>query len=294
MGTVYEAMNKSQQERARGAGVPLAVDEPQGAPEPALSHASDEFDFIRYSLNTPTAAELDRMQSEVDADVISRQNGARPAREVDISVSRIDPHLVNFYDCDPRASDEYTRLAGSLIAAAGTRELKRLLITSARQGEGRTSVLLNLACALSHAKKRVLVVDSDCKRPSVLRMLGVEAEVGIVETLARRLPVGSAAVKVQPHGFVVLPLLERVESPAELLASSAFHEMLGIFEPEYDFILFDSWPLLNSSDAGLLLRLAATTLMVVRAGETTPGHLGKAIGPLAEENLFGVVLNRAA
>ena len=274
--------------------MPLTVDDPQRAPEKALSDSSDEFDFIRYSLNTPTAAELDRMQSEVDAEAITRQSNTRPAREVDLSVSRIDPHLVNFYDCDRRAPEEYTRLAGSLIAAAGTRELKRLLVTSARQGEGRTSVLLNLACALSHAKKRVLVVDSDCKRPSVLRMLGVEAQVGIVEALSRRLPAGSAAVRIQPHGFVALPLLERVESPAELLASSAFHEMLGAFEPDYDFILFDSWPLLDSSDAGLLLRLAATTLMVVRAGKTTPGHLGRAIGPLAEENIFGVVLNRAA
>jgi Mrp family chromosome partitioning ATPase len=274
--------------------VPLAVNDPRDGLEPEVNQTSDEFDFIRYSLKTPTAAELDLMQNKVDAQVITRKTEARPAREVDVSVSRIDPHLVNFYDCDPRASGEYTKLAGSLIAAAGTRELKRLLITSARQGEGRTSVLLNLACALAQAKKRVLVVDSDCKRPSVLRMLGVEAEVGIVEALARNLPAGSAAVKIQPHGFVVLPLLERVESPAELLASSAFHEMLSTFEPDYDFILFDSWPLLDSADASLLLRLAATTLMVVRAGKTTPGHLGRAIGPLAEEDLFGIVLNRAA
>jgi Mrp family chromosome partitioning ATPase len=293
MGTVYEAMNKSRADRSRRPGVPLTVEHPEHPAAPG-SDSADEFDFIRYSLNTPTAAELDRLQSKVDAEVFTRKDNARPAREVEVSVSRIDQHLVAFYDCDQRASGEYTKLAGSLIAASGTQNLKRLLITSARHGEGRTSVLLNLACALAHSKKRVLVVDSDFKRPSVLRMLGVEAEVGITEALARGLPVGSAAVRIQPHGFVVLPLIEKVENPAEVLASNSFHEMLAAFEPDYDFILFDSWPLLDSADASLLLRLAATTLMVVRVGKTRPGHLGKAIGPLAEENLFGIVLNRAA
>ena len=294
MGTVFEAMNRSQEEQARAVGAAPAVDKPELRPEAELEQGSDEFDFIRYSLSTPTAAELERMQNKIDATAFTRKNDAMPAREVEVNVSRIDPHLVTFYDCDPRASGEYTKLAGSLIAAAGTREIKRLLVASARHGEGRTSVLLNLACALAHAKKRVLVVDSDCKRPSVLRMLGVQAEVGVAEALARGLPAGAAALKVLPHGFVVLPILGKVESPAELLASSSFHEMLGVFEPDYDFMLFDSWPLLDSADASLLLRLAATTLMVVRPGKTSPGDLGRAIAPLAEENLFGIVLNRAA
>jgi len=294
MGTVYEAMNKAQAERARAVTASLKVDNSEHNREPAPEQPADEFDFIRYSLNTPTAAELERLQSKMDAAAFTRKNDARPAREVEVNVSRIDPHLVTFYDGDPRASAEYTKLAGSLIATAGARELKRLLVASARHGEGRTSVLLNLACALSHAKKRVLVVDSDFKRPSVLRMLGVEAEAGIVEALAGNSPAGTAAVKVQPHGFVVLPVLKKLESPAELLASPSFHEMLSLFEPDYDFMLFDSWPLLDSADANLLVRLAATTLMVVRPGKTTPGHLGRAIAPLAEENIFGVVLNRAA
>jgi Mrp family chromosome partitioning ATPase len=140
----------------------------------------------------------------------------------------------------------------------------------------------------------VLVVDTDLQRPSHLRFLGLSAEVGLSDALKKGLPAGSAVVRIQPYGFDLLPTREQVKNSAELLASGSFEEMLRLFEPDYDFILFDSPPLLAVADSSLLIRHTDATVLVIRSGKTTSGQIGKAVAPLVQEKILGVVLNRAA
>jgi Mrp family chromosome partitioning ATPase len=292
MGTVYEALKKSEQERQRAALNNLRTDG-LGGGATAARQREDDFDFVEYSLNTPSVAELELAQQEIAASSLTRQSQTQPAREVRLDVTRIDPHLVAFYDFDPRASDQYNQMATSMISSASERKLKRVLIASAQPAEGRTCVTLNLACALASAKQRVLVVDTDLRKPSVMRLLGLETEVGIAEAVAQELPAGAAALKVLPYGFAVLPLRERVENSGQLLTSPVFRNMLLDFESDYDFMLFDSSPLLSTSDSNLLTRLTDATLIVIQSGKTYSKHLDKAIAPFSEDNIFGVVINRA-
>jgi Mrp family chromosome partitioning ATPase len=138
----------------------------------------------------------------------------------------------------------------------------------------------------------VLVVDADLSRPSTLRLLGLESEVGLAEAVAGSLSAGAASVKVQPYGFALLPTRSRLENPAELLASAHFQEMLQTAALDYNFILFDSSPLSGAADSNLLLRHTDATLLVIRAGKTSSIQMAKAITPLTEDDIFGVVLNR--
>jgi len=243
---------------------------------------------VRYSLNAPAIAEL------VTEAAAPRSTDITNAREVMVDAARIDPHLVVFYDFDPRAAEEYRKMAITMISAAADQPLRRVLIASAQHGEGRTCVTLNLACALAQAKKSVLVVDADLQRPSLLRLLGLEAENGLADVVSGRVPVSAATLRVMPQGFDILPLRERVENSAEILDSPALRETLIDCEAHYDFILFDSPPLLNSTDASLLMKLTQATVMVVHPGKTNASHLSRAIAPLPEDNVFGVVLNRAS
>jgi capsular exopolysaccharide synthesis family protein len=292
MGTVYEALKKAEQEQKQAALGGLRNDGLKNSAA-VVKQTEDEFDFVDYSLNAPSAAELERAQQEIATSSITRQSDTRPAREARLDVTRIDPHLVAFYDFDPRASDQYNQMATAMISAASERKVRRVLIASAQPGDGRTCVTLNLACALASAKQRVLVVDTDLRKPSVMRLLGLDAEVGMAEAIAQELPSGTAAVKVLPYGFVVLPMRERIENAAHLLASPEFRRMLADFEADYDFMLFDSSPLLTTSDSNLLTRLTDATLMVIRSGKTYSKHLDKAIAPFSEDNILGVVINRA-
>lgn len=245
----------------------------------------------RNSANATALAEKERIGLEEFA--LPRKALIRPARTVTLDPDRLDPHLITLQELpSPEAEQQYRRLAMSLISAVVERPFKRILFTSAQHGEGRTTVMLNLAGALAHAKLRVLVVDTDFARPSVMRMLGLESEVGIAEVFTNDGRLGEAAITLYPLGLTVLVTRAAVDNPAEILASAEFRELLNLCEQDYDFILFDSPPLLDSADANLLTRMVDTSLLVIRPGVTSTAQMARAVALLDREDISGVVLNR--
>ncbi len=219
----------------------------------------------------------------------------RPSREVELTLARLDPHLVAIHEMDPQAVSQFSRLAISLISGSARQTMKlmkRIMLTSAHHGEGRTCVVLNLAAALARARQRVLVVDTDLNRPSVGRMLGVTSEIGLTEAVALGLQPEEAITRIMPADFHVLLTRGQVDNSAELLASPNFKRLLSELDACYDFILFDSAPLLSSADARLLGLLTAATLLVVRPGVTSAAEMSRSISLLDEGAFFGVVMNR--
>src|SRR5262249_33709819 len=153
-----------------------------------------------------------------DATVHVRQT-TYPAHEVGLKPGRLDPRLVAFNDFDLHDIAPYNRLVVSMISAASSRKLKRVLIASAQHGDGRTTVTLNRGAALARARQRVLVVESDFLRPSALRLLGIDSATGLAEAVEEGLAPGRALVRLQPIGFNLLPTCAQVENSAGLLAS---------------------------------------------------------------------------
>lgn len=292
MGRVYEALNKAEKERNSAGLSAVTAKNGQERTDAKRGEHSSQFDFIDYSLKALPAEELAHINQEAAAAALVRKSLIEPRREVKVDLSLVDQHLVTFFDTNPLAAEQYNKLAISMISGATERKLKKVLIASAHHAEGRTTVALNLACALARARQRVLVVDTDLHRPSLLRLLGFDSEVGLADALRQNLATGEALVKVLPFGFDVLATRERVENSTELLTSSSFREMIAMLEPEYDFVLFDSSPLLSVADSNLLVRFTDATVLVIRAGKTSSIQLGKAVASLTQENIFGVVLNR--
>lgn len=261
-----------------------------GERRPARTGQSSRFSFLRYSLGDGSI--FDQGTRQATGASLTRRSPALPSREVTLDFSRIDPHLSAFFGNDRRATEQFNKLALTLISRAAERGFKRVLVASANHGEGRTTVALNLACALARARQRVLVVDCDLMRPAALARLGLTAEVGIVEAFDNRLTGRAAALHVKPFGFNLLPCRQRVENPVELLAAPGFWKMLQLFDADHDFVLFDSSPLLEMGDATLLAKFTDTTLMVVQSGALKSAEMARAIGPFTPEDLLGVVLNR--
>jgi len=296
MGKVYEALKKAEVDGNpatwSSVGVEVAAAGAAKAKEKARTNGNG-VDFIDYSLNAADAMEIERQNLEMAAAQAARKSKVTPSREVSIDTSCIASQLFSFLNLNSDAAEEYNKLAIKLITTAGERPLKRILVASAQHGEGRTSIILNLACSLARAQSRVLVLDTDLHRPSLLRLLGLSAEVGLTDALQNGLSAGSAVIRIKPYGFDLLPTREQVKNPAELFSSISFTQMLELLEPDYDFILFDSPPLLTVADSGLLIRHTHSTVLVIRSGKTTSGQIGKAIAPFAPEKILGVVLNRA-
>ena len=260
--------------------------------KPAAEQESDDFrPYLEDERDDEAISRSGRLTRIASVAMQLRQQ-VNPAREVALGLAWLDPRMVAFHEFEPHTIAPYNRLAISLITGAATRSIRRVLITSAQYGEGRTSVTLNLAAELARAGQRVLVVDSDFVRPSTLRLLGVEAETGLADVIAKGLPVGRAMIRLQPAGFNLLPTRAQVENSAELLVSPYFDAVIQMLKLEYDFILFDSAPLLAAADASLLELHTDATLMVIRPGYTSTSQMAKAVASLDEKRLFGAVLNR--
>jgi Mrp family chromosome partitioning ATPase len=211
---------------------------------------------------------------------------------VTLDPARVDPHLVSLRHSDPLAARQYLRLVTTLISLNTKRPSKRLLIGSVGHGDGRTSVTINLAGALASAKRRVLVVDTDFLRPSTLQLLGLDVKTGFPEELSRGLTAREITRRILPFNFDLLAPQSHVENSVEVLGSPAFLANLQMVSNDYDFILFDSPPLLESSDTQLLLRLVDKMLLVIRPGVTTPAKIAEALAMFRKRDLLGVVLNR--
>jgi Mrp family chromosome partitioning ATPase len=258
--------------------------------KPARAGQSSRFSFPRYSLGAGSS--FDKGARQESAGALTRRSAAQPTREATLDFSRLDPHLSAFFGNDRHATEQFNKLALTLISRAAERGFKRVLVASANHGEGRTTVTLNLACALARARQRVLVVDCDLSQPAILERLGLTTDIGLVEAFDGRLPAGAAALRVQPFGFNLLPCRRRVDNPVELLAAPGFWKMLQQFDADHDFILFDSSPLLEMGDVSLLAKFTDTTLMVVQSGAITTAEMARAISPFTADDLLGVVLNR--
>src|SRR5262249_27765359 len=133
-------------------------------------------------------SELQRRRPDV-VTVTGQHSLTEPVPAVTAELARVDSHLVALHNSDPFAARQYQKLVAALIALDSRSSLKRLLIASPSHGDGRTSLTLNLAAALASAERRVLVVDTDLFRPSMLRFLGVDVSMGLPEALSHGLTV---------------------------------------------------------------------------------------------------------
>jgi capsular exopolysaccharide synthesis family protein len=165
------------------------------------------------------------------------------------------------------------------------------------QSEGKTFASVNLAVALAQRGSRVLLVDADLRKPSVVRSLGLpDGEgSGLSSFLTGRHDIDRA---LRP--FTAIPNLSVLPSgpippnPAELVSSPVMEELVREFRRRFEHIVLDSPPLLLVTDGILLSTLADGVVLVVESGATTRGALNRArrILDRAGANTLGAVLNK--
>ena len=197
-----------------------------------------------------------------------------------------------------RFADHYRQVKRPLIekALAGGPEMRLLLVSSALPGDGKTFTSLNLA--LSMARERdvsVLLVDADAPRARISEVLGMRAQPGLLDALAdEMLDVESLIVRTDIRGLDVLPAGRFIENSTELLASARMSQIatrLTARNPRR-IVLFDSAPLLVSSEARVLLRIPGQVVLVVRAGATPRQAILDAVAQVDKNKLQGLVLNQ--
>jgi exopolysaccharide transport family protein len=190
--------------------------------------------------------------------------------------------------------ESYQSLRTSILLATPQHPPKVVLITSSLPQEGKTTTAINTALVLAQKNKRVLLIDADLRRPAIHRHFGLELPRGLSSVLAGSCTLEDAllASPVSPN-LIVLPAGPVPPSPAELLGSTAMHELIQHCREQFDHIVIDTPPVLSVTDAALLSIEADTCLIVVRAASTTKGALRRTCDKLRQVNarVMGAVLN---
>lgn len=201
-----------------------------------------------------------------------------------------------------RLADEYRQIKRPIISHSigrGPDKVARghlVMVASALSGEGKTFSSINLAMSLSLEKDiNVLLVDADIPKPHITRTFALEKEPGLLDVLRdESICVEDLVVRTDVDGLSILPVGRQSETAEELLASARMERIalqLGTQDPNR-IVLFDSPPLLLTSESRVLAGLVGQIILVVRAGSTTQQMVQEAISYLGEGRSIGLVLNQ--
>jgi protein-tyrosine kinase len=192
-------------------------------------------------------------------------------------------------------SETYRVLRTNIQFSSLSNPSMRLLITSASPAEGKTTTACNLAITIAQAGKRVILADTDLRRPSIHRFFKVPNQVGLTSLLLDpALPPEAALVDTPVASLKVLTSGPLPPNPAELLGSEPMKQRLDQMKGLADVIIFDSPPVLAVADASILGSLCSAVILVVDAGHTRSDMVRRGKETLDQVGLkvLGVVLNK--
>jgi protein-tyrosine kinase len=162
----------------------------------------------------------------------------------------------------------FERLGQVLLAARQQQNYKVILFTSCHRAEGRTTLVLTLARALSRHPPRTLVVDADLTGPMVARLLGLRPAVGLDDVVEDGQAIADALIDAPDDHLGLLPMRSAVTRPRDFLASPTWTCTLARLRREFDLILVDGGPLFTGLSAALLHRSVDAAVLVHHRGMT--------------------------
>lgn len=215
-----------------------------------------------------------------------RRAGAEPLPSIELVTAH-----------DPRApvSEAYRDLRTAILLSGAGTPPKRLMVSSAQPSEGKSATAVNLSVVLAQLGRRVLVIDTDLRKPRLHRVFGSSNDRG-VSTFLSGLENDPATLTIPTEipNLDVLPSGPIPPNPSELLDSPRFEEFgRQLLEAGYDHLVFDSPPTLSVADPVILANSVDAPILVVRAGSTPRQALRQAVDKYAGAGVrpVGVVLN---
>lgn len=178
----------------------------------------------------------------------------------------------------------------------GEKPPKLILVTSAVPNEGKTTTVANLSVTLALGGSRVLLVDADLRRGGINELFKAPATPGFAEVLTSKTHWRDAIQQTSTKGLHILPRGEALDQTSELFLAPLADELLKEMSEEYDYVVFDSAPVLVADDTASFAPKVDTVIFVVRMSSTMARLSAKALDLLynRQVNVAGVILNRSS
>ena len=179
---------------------------------------------------------------------------------------------------------------------AAVRHGNLIMVTSALTGEGKSFSSVNLAMSIAmELDSTVLLVDADVARPSVLRMLGLPSSPGLLDVLEGKTDIASVLLRTNIDKLTILPSGTPHPQATELLASEAMRSLLDDMSGRYPdrIVIFDSPPLLLTTEARVLASQMGQVVMVVQADKTLRADVEHALATINTCPHVNLMLNKS-
>jgi capsular exopolysaccharide synthesis family protein len=183
----------------------------------------------------------------------------------------------------------------NLEYAVDDRPPRSYAITSAGQGEGKSTTVANLAVLTSRAGKRVAVVDADLRKPSLATFFNADGRRGLSEVLGGTASLSEVLQPIAGERITVLASGGTVANPSELLGSQAMEDLLDELHDAFDLVIVDTPPVLAVTDALLVGKHTEGMIIVARMRSTTRSALRRSIeaAERVHARLLGIIVNVA-
>jgi protein-tyrosine kinase len=199
--------------------------------------------------------------------------------------------LIALNDQHSAGAERFTTIVSRLRYAQQRHSLRKLLVTSAIPGEGKTLMCTNIAITLAANLQRTLIIDGDLRKRSVTQLLNIKSDSGLSDWWERREPVAPSLLRAKQVPLWVLPAGKELEKPASLLQSSDFAELLNKLSLQFDWIIIDSPPLVPFADAATLATLCDAIVLVTRRGCTPKKLLRDSVKSIDTKKIIATLLN---
>jgi len=293
MSRVGEAMR-----RAAASGLLVAGTQPAPIVPRAAVEDAEALEREVFPIEIPEQRRVDQrssqragVQSESSRPAALRPRQITARSLMDQLVRRFAQKVVTDDNMMASSREQYRRLAATLHHAQASSGIKVIMIASAIQGEGKTLTATNLALTFSESyRRRVLLVDTDLRQPSLHHVFGVDNSAGLLENLTsadeRPLPVR----QISPQ-LAVLTAGQPSSDPMAGLTSARMRRLIQEAREAFDWVILDTSPVALLPDANLLASMVDGAIVVVRAQSTSYELVKRAIDAIGPTRTLGVVLN---
>jgi capsular exopolysaccharide synthesis family protein len=274
--------------------------------------------FVLESLDTSIGTIQD-VESYLQAQVLGLIPLIDPARDPFLALpeeegkgghlARMAPFLVSLFSPQSSVAEAYRSLRTNVDFLSLEKNVKTICMTSASLMEGKTTTAINLAISFAQMGKRTLLVEADLRKPFLHHAFGIPREPGLTEVIVgstdwRKCLRTVADLMLGPLGVDRLRAIPNIDklslltsgtpppNPAEFLNSQRMTDLVARLRGEFDFVIFDTPPILPVTDAAILASKTDGTLIVYRVGKIARSALKRAKSLIehVRGNVLGVVL----
>lgn len=199
----------------------------------------------------------------------------------------------SIFEVGTAAEEAFRSLRLRILASGRGPGASAFVVTSAAPGEGKSTVVANLAMAVARSGSRVVAVDGDLRMPQLHSLLGVSNDLGLGGVLEGKYPAGEAVLPTYLENLYMLTSGPPHAVPTELLSQARLNDVNAQLKSLFDVVIWDSPAILGISDTLALAPVVDGVVLVVRRSRTRRDELRMALDELAGVDVvpMGAILN---